>query len=109
MDQGVIGIPIVQVEDHNDARGVRVKFCTDAFVVFVPTHVEEVYSDGLTFDLELLDTVVDTDGLDVSLYKLFLTISLDQTAFTHFRVTNRDNLKRDDLRGRHTAIGASSI
>jgi hypothetical protein len=88
MDQTGVAVSIIDVKDHNDAAGIFVELGSDHLVVVIAREVEEVDAHFLAKDVELLDTVVDPDGGYVPFHKSAFAISLDQAAFSGFRIAN---------------------
>ena len=49
VDKGTERVTIIDVENHNDARGVRVEFSSYQFVVLVATQIEETNRHVVVF------------------------------------------------------------
>jgi hypothetical protein len=100
MHERIERVSIVQIEDHQAATSICIKFLPNQLVVFVPRHIEKVDGNCLSFDLEFFDTVIDSNCLNVAFYELFLAIAFNQAAFSNFGISYTNNLESNLLGGR---------
>ena len=103
VDEGRETVLVVHVVDHDDSVCVLVELLPNQPVVIVPRQIEEVYRDGLVFDRELFDAVVNSNRRNVALYEASFAVALDKAALANFLVSNRGYLEANLIRRRHVS------
>lgn len=88
-------LPVLYVENEENHLSVCEKCVADLLVVWTTTKVEEVHSDLVTCDVDLLDTVIHANRSYVFLNESALAIPLDYARLPGFLVANWDQFKKN--------------
>jgi len=95
VDEADVAVAVVDVEGHQDSATIFVEVGSDSFVLVVAAQIEEVYADFVPKNIQLLDTIIYTDGRNVSLDEAPFAVPLDKTALARLLVAHADNLEHE--------------